>query len=169
MSTVFSVPIAVAMEKSAAWKARGLVVTGQAFDDAGLPLIAIDAPADVLEEMMTVSQKSVSNQPKRTGLAGILARMYEAASSHPGKVQRQVMGHGMGVDVIVFNGVLRMQIWRAGETAPSITEWQTTCKYFPVALAERDPERFAATIDGQARCYLRAAWRADDPTDESAV
>src|SRR5512145_1488774 len=104
MSTVISVPIAVAMEKSPVWKARGLVVTGSVLDELGLPIITIDAPADVLEEMAMskmANQKSTQQMQKRFALAGILSRMYEAATAHPGDVQRHTMSRGMGIDLIV--------------------------------------------------------------------
>jgi hypothetical protein len=152
------------------WDRRGFTVTGKReLPEGGLELI-FQAPDDVIQEMIAVQNQHFSNQPKKTGLAAILQKLFDAANTNPGKAQRQPpLKEGMGIDVIIFNNVLRLQIWRADATGPSLTEWKTTCKYFPVPLAQRDPERFTYQVGGQPRTYLRAAWNASDPSDESPV
>lgn len=164
---VIKIPIA---EWRPEWDLRGLEVTGVRDLPEGGCAFEFTAPSEIIQEMIAVQNKQADQKAKKTGLAAILQKMYDAAISHPGQIQSQPpLKNGMGIDMLVFNNILRMKIWRVGETGPSDVEWATTCKYFPVSLAQRDPERFTTTVNGQVRSYLRAAWNASDPADERPV
>jgi hypothetical protein len=164
---VIKIPIA---EWRPEWDLRGLEVTGVRNLSEGGFAFEFVAPQDVIQEMLVMQKKQADKQAKKTGLAAILQKLYDAANAKPGAAQRQPpLSNGMAVDVLIFNNVLRLQIWRADAIGPSDVEWRTTCQYFPVPLASRDPERFTCTVGGQVRTYLRAAWNASDPADERPV
>jgi hypothetical protein len=164
---VIKIPIALWRPE---WDQRGLQVTGTRELPEGGCGFEFVAPQAVIEEMLAMQNQQTVQQARKSGLAAILEKMYDAAVLHQGQAQRQPpLKNGMGIDVIVFNNVLRMQIWRADAIGPSDVEWRTTCQYFSVPLASRDPERFTCTVGGQVRTYLRAAWNASDPADERPV
>lgn len=97
---------------------------------------------------------------KKSKLTLVLESMLDMGRKHPGTAQRRILGSGLGIDLIIgVDGVLRLQLYREHGVMPSITEWNTTMKNFPVHLEERNPERF--TTNG--RGYMRAAWEMQKP------
>lgn len=105
------------------------------------------------EESMKALNDRKSDKPK---LTVILENMLNAAKANQGMVQRRVLASGLNIGLIVgLDGMLRIQLYREKGKYPSDIEWRTTiCDYFPIQLAERDPERFTA----KGRGYLRAEW-----------
>ena len=93
-------------------------------------------------------------------LPQLLDGLVGQARLHVGKVQRlPLLSRGLGVDVLLDSaGWLTLQISRS-DTYPSMTEWQTIARDFPIALPKSvQPEQGRA----HGRFYLVARWTPED-------
>ena len=127
------------------WMAQGLQVQEVREGENG----EVELVAVVPETLIPKLKKN-----KKSSLAETLRGMLSKAQETPGEPVRRVLGHGMGVDLIIgLDGMTRVQIWRE-RVYPSDIEWKTTLKNWPYAVEAVKPEKF----NHMGKFYLRAGW-----------